>query len=236
MLTKIQNYLCGRNCYKIAVVILCLNFMFELVFQYCFKTQIEVFYFFIGVIICAVMIKNVIGKNNNKYLSVFYYFWPAVILIISCVSLYRFSLFPFVISSFVLLFLGKFKKKFIKIIFIFFNSIVLIMYLLIGSLFLFFSPVKEIVETIYSSDHKYVMILEESDVGATGGNVNIYVGRNIDFGILGWYMPRKIKYWGVWGERPEFFFVDDRSISINGEIIEIKGNKCIDNYYNRSHD
>jgi len=49
------------------------------------------------------------------------------------------------------------------------------------------------------------MILEECSLGATGGYVNIYVGRNIDFGILGCYMPKKIKYRGPWGERPEFF-------------------------------
>ena len=77
------------------------------------------------------------------------------------------------------------------------------------------------------------MILEECSLGATGGYVNIYVGRNIDFAILGCYMPKKIKYRGLWGERPEFFFVNDCFISINGEIIDIKGNKCIDDYYNR---
>ncbi len=86
---------------------------------------------------------------------------------------------------------------------------------------------------VYSSDNKYIMILEECSLGATGGYVNIYVGRNIDFAILGCYMPKKIKYRGLWGERPEFFFVNDCFISINGEIIDIKGNKCIDDYYNR---
>lgn len=111
------------------------------------------------------------------------------------------------------------------------------MYLLIGW-FLFYSPytfnaTKEIVKTVYSSGNKYVMNLEEGSVGATGGDVKLYVGRNIDLGFLGRYMPTKIKYWGPWGERPEFFFVNNCSISINGEILEIKGNKYIDEYYNR---
>lgn len=47
------------------------------------------------------------------------------------------------------------------------------------------------------------MILDEGSVCATGGDVKLYVGRNIDFGILGHYMPTKIKYWEPWGERPE---------------------------------
>ena len=86
-----------------------------------------------------------------------------------------------------------------------------------------FNTTRENIEIVHSSDDKYIMILEEGDLGATGGYVNIYAGRNIDFGILGCYMPKKIKYRGPWGERPEMFFVNDRLISINGELIDIKG-------------
>lgn len=68
-----------------------------------------------------------------------------------------------------------------------------------------FNTTRENIKIVYSSDNKYIMILEECSLGATGGYVNIYVGRNIDFGILGCYMPKKIKYRGPWGERPEFF-------------------------------
>lgn len=240
MLTKIQRYLCSKNCYKIAVVIIILNFVFEIVFQYHFETKIEVFYFFIAVVICSVMIKNMIIKNNKKNITIFYCFWPTIILFISCISLYRFSLLPFVISSFAILFLSEFKKKHVKIVIIITNFIVLIMYLLIGGVLFYslniFHSTKENVEIVYSADSKYVMILEESNLGATGGYVKIYVGRNIDFGIMGRYMPKKVKYWGPWGERPEFFLVNDYSISINGEIIEIKSNKYIDDYYNRKYD
>lgn len=51
----------------------------------------------------------------------------------------------------------------------------------------------EVLKTVYSFDNKYMMALEESDLGATGGCVDIYFGRNIDFGLLGHYMPKKTK-------------------------------------------
>ena len=54
MLTKILKYLCGKNYYKMAVIIISLNFLFELVFKYRFESKIEVFYFIIAVIICTV--------------------------------------------------------------------------------------------------------------------------------------------------------------------------------------
>lgn len=182
--------------------------------------------------------KKMIRMSNGKYLPIFYNFWPTIILIISCISLFRLSLLPFVISSFIILLLCEFKKKYVKVIVVGINFIVFIMYLLIGGFFFYgndmFNTTRENIEIVYSSDNKYIMILEVCSLGATGGGyVNIYVGRNIDFGILGCYMPKKIKYWGLWGERPEFFFVNDCFISINGEIINIKGNKYIDDYYNR---
>lgn len=139
MLTKIERYICGKNCYKIAVVLICLNFFFEFLFQYYFVTQIEGFYFFIAVIICADMIKNITGKNNVNYLSIFYCFWPAILLFISYWSVYRISLLPFIISSFTILFLGNFKKKHIKIVVAIINSIVLLVYLLMGWLLFYFS-------------------------------------------------------------------------------------------------
>ena len=58
MLTKILKYLCGKNYYKKAVIIISLNFLFELVFKYRFESKIEVFYFIIAVIICIGMIKK----------------------------------------------------------------------------------------------------------------------------------------------------------------------------------
>lgn len=236
MLTKILKYLCGKNYYKMAVIIIISNFLFEHVFKYRFETKIEVFYFIIAVIICIGMIKKVIRMSNGRYLPIIYNFWPAIILIISCISLFRLSLLPFVISSFIILLLGGFRRKFVKVIVVGINFIFFLMYLLIGVFFFYgntlFNTTRENIEIAYSSDNKYKMILEECDLGATGGYVNIYVGRNIDFGILGCYMPKKIKYRGLWGERPEILFVDDGFISINGEMIDIKGNKYIDHYYN----
>ena len=107
MFTKILKYLCGKDHYKMAAIIICLNFLFELVFKYRFVSKIEVFYFIIAVIICIGTIKKMIRMRNGRYLPAFYDLWPAMIMIISCISLFRLSLLPFVISSFMILLLGK---------------------------------------------------------------------------------------------------------------------------------
>jgi len=217
-----------------AAIIICLNFLFELVFKYRFVSKIEVFYFIIAVIICIGTIKKMIRMRNGRYLPAFYDLWPAMIMIISCISLFRLSLLPFVISSFMILLLGRSRKRSVKVIVVGINFIGLIMYISIGVFFFYgnamFNTTRENIEIVHSSDDKYIMILEEGDLGAIGGYVNIYAGRNIDFGILGCYMPKKIKYRGPWGERPEMFFVNDRLISINGELIDIKGDRYIDGF------
>ena len=49
----------------------------------------------------------------------------------------------------------------------------------------YYGPSKvEVIKVVYSSDNKYVMNLVEYDLGATGGETDIYVGRNLDFGVL----------------------------------------------------
>lgn len=50
------------------------------------------------------------------------------------------------------------------------------------------------------------MVLEESNVGAAGGNIDIYLRKNLNFDILERYMPKKTTY----------------LININEELIELK--------------
>lgn len=225
---KIEMWLYPRNYYKIAIIIVCLNSIFELVFQYRFQADIktEAVYFLIWGIVSIVAIKNMVIKKQKKFLSVFYCFWPIIILFIYSISSCKVSLLPLLVSSFIILFFGRYKQKVIKIgLSIFITALVA---LIAGCIY--FYPLillgmnrPEVIKTVYSFDNKYIMVLEEADLGATGGYVDVYFGRNIDFGHLGRYMPKKTKYHGHWGERPDFNFINDRLIGINGELIEMKG-------------
>lgn len=227
MLVKNREVLCAKYFYKLAIIIISLNAIFELVFKYRFQSKIEIVYLFLLCFISIVMIKNIVG--TKKYLPVFYYFWPIIMLIINYISFCQFASLPFVITSFIIIIYGKFKYKSIKIFILVVNFIVLAMYLVLIVGYYISAPQKDILETEYSLDKKYIMVVEESDF-FMGGQVYVYVGRNIDFGVLGHYMPVKVKYYGHTGERPEIQFIDDDFISINGEQIEIKGSNYIDDY------
>ena len=181
------------------------------------------------------MIKDIIRNKNKRELSILYCFFPIIMTFIIFFSLCKFSLMPFWVSSFIIFFCGRFKNKILKLIVAIFIVVIIslsVLFIYFNSLgfMLFLKAQTEVVEIKYSSDNRYVMVLEETDLGATGGEVNIYVGRNIDFGFLGRYMPARKKYYGHSGERPEFEFVDDDFISINGGIIERRGSYYIDDY------
>ena len=62
----------SRNYYKIAIIIVCLNSIFELVFQYRFQADIkmEEIYFLIWGIVSIVAIKNMVIKKQEKPLPV----------------------------------------------------------------------------------------------------------------------------------------------------------------------
>lgn len=233
----------SRNYYKIAIIIVCLNSIFELVFQYRFQADIkmEEIYFLIWGIVSIVAIKNMVIKKQEKPLPVFYCFWPIIMLFIYSLSSCKVSLLPLLFSSLIILFWGKYKQRLLKISVTIF--ITAFMALIIG--FIYFFPLillgmnkPQIIEIVYSFDKKYIMVLEETSLGATGGNVDVYFGRNIDFGFLGRYMPKKTKYHGHWGERPDFNFVNNRLISINGELIEMRGRNYLTNnepYFEARH-
>ena len=233
MLEK-ENGVILRNYYKIAIIIVVLNSIFELVFQYRFQADIktEAVYFLIMGIISIVAVKNMVIKKQEKVLPVFYCFWPIIMLFIYSVSSCKLSLLPLLISSLVILFLGKYKQKSVRIsviIFITAPAVFIAGCIYFFPLILLGMNKPEVVEIVYSFDNKYMMVLEENDLGATGGNVYVYLGRNIDFGVLGHYMPTKTKYHGHWGERPDFNFVNEHFISINGELIEMKGLNYLSN-------
>lgn len=227
MLVKNREVLCTQYFYKLAIIIISLNAIFELVFKYRFQSRIDIVYLFILGFISIIMIKNIVG--TKKYLPVFYYFWPIIMLIINYISLCQFASLPFVITSYIIIICGRFKYKSIKIFILVVNFIALSIYLILIVGYYIFAPQKDILETEYSLDKKYIMVVEESNF-FMGGQVYVYVGRNIDFGVLGHYMPVKVKYYGHTGERPEIQFIDDDFISINGEQIEIKGSNYIDDY------
>lgn len=122
----------------------------------------------------------------------------------------------------------------IKLTVIVLNLIVLVMYTLFIWFFdysnLMIKSHTEILEIVYSPDNKYIMVLEETD-SSTHEETDVFVGRNIDFGMLGHYMPRRLKYFGNSGERPVIYFVDASFIRIDEEMIEIKGRDYIDDYH-----
>lgn len=226
--------LCPVNCYKTAIIIVCLNSIFELVFQYRFQAapKTEAVYFLISGVISLVAIKDMVIKKQKNSLPLFYCFWPIIMLFIYLISACKLALLPLLVSSIIILFWGRYKRKAVKIgvsIFItaFVASIAGVIYFF--PLIMLGMNKPEVLETVYSFDNKYIMVLEESDLGATGGDVDIYLGRNLDFGILGRYMPKKTKYNGHWGETPDFDFVNDQYISVNGELIEMKGAKYLSN-------
>ena len=234
MLLKIKTILCSRDYYEIAIMLICLNSIFELVFQYRFQTELkmEVIYFLILGAISVIAIKNRVKSNQKTYLPVFYCFWPVIMSFIYFYSICKIALLPLLLSSYIMLFAGRYKRKSIKIG----MAVIMSIFYVLIALFIYFFPFAlsamrrpEVVETSYSFDHKYIMVLEETDLGATGGNVDVYFGRNIDFGLLGHYMPMKTKYYGHWGERPDFSFVNNHLISINGELIEMKGRNYLSN-------
>lgn len=234
MLKKIEKLPYLRNYYKIAIIIICLNSIFELVFQYRFQADIktEAVYFVILGIVSIAAIRNMVIKKQKKFLSVFYCFWPIIMLFIYFVSSCKFSLLPLLVSSLIILFLGKYKQKLVKIsatIFITAVAVLIVACIYFFPLVLLGMNKPEVIEMVSSFDNKYIMVLEETDLGATGGYVEVYCGRNIDFGYLGRYMPKKIKYHGYWGERPDFNFVNDHLISVNGELIEMKGQNYLSN-------
>lgn len=216
--------------HKAAIIIICLNTAFEVVFQYRFQSEIEIVYFFIAAIVSIIMIKNTAENRSKKYLPVFYCFWPFIMICISAASFCKLALLPFLLSSFIILLCGRFKKKWIKVLVSAVNLAVLSLYLLFLWLAYFFLTSEHgIIKTVYSPDNKYIMVVEETDF-STGGDVSVYFGRNIDFGVLGHYTPRKRKYYGHTDERPELQFIDDNHIRINGRRIESKGNDYIDDY------
>ena len=231
---KIKMSLYSRNYYKIAIIIVCINSIFELVFQYRFQADIkmEEIYFLIWGIVSIIAIKNMVIKEQEKPLPVFYCFWPIIMLFIYSLSSCKVSLLPLLVSSLIILFWGKYKQRLLKIsvtIFITAFTALIIGFIYCFPLILLGMNKPEVVEIVYSFDKKYIMVLEESDLGATGGNVDVYFGRNIDFGLLGRYMPKKTKYHGHWGERPDINFVNDRLISIHGELIEMRGRNYLTN-------
>lgn len=232
MLIKIKKFLWNKNYYKIAIILISMSAIFELVFQYRFRTKIEIVYFFISSFISVVMIKNILGNKTKKYLPVFYYFWPFIMTCIICISHCKFALLPFIVSSLIIVICGKFRKKILKILILVTSVTVTAMYLLL--LFIVHqvvvTPEIDIIKTVYSSDKKYVMVVEETDF-STGGQVYVYFGRNIEFGVLGHYMPYRVKYYGNTDVRPVLQFIDDDFISINGQFIETKGNNYIDDYH-----
>ncbi|MGL5434734.1 MAG: hypothetical protein ACRDBO_04935 [Lachnospiraceae bacterium] len=230
MFLKIKDFLWCRDYYKIIAVALCMNCIFAVVYKYRFETKIDIIYFIILAVISVFKIKNMIEVDEKKSLSIFYCIWPIIILFISFLSLYRLPLITLVISSFIIIVIGRFKRRYIKILIISIWLILCIAYLFWGVLFFMFNSVTTIVECEYSHDNKYIMVLEETSTGATGGYVFVSIGRNIDFGFFGTFMPQKVKYHGRWGERPEFHFVDDEIISINGELIKRRGGDYIDDY------
>lgn len=59
------------------------------------------------------------------------------------------------------------------------------------------------------------MVLEESNVGAAGGNINVYLRKNLNFDILERYMPKKSTYHSHRGEKPDFNFVNNHLINTN---------------------
>lgn len=235
---KFERLLSG-NYYKAAIIIICLNSLFELIFQYRFQAEAktEAVYFLLLGIISIAAIKNMVIKNTEDFLPVFYCFWPIIMLFIYLCSPCKMTLFPLLASSFILFFGGRYKQKIIKrLVAIFMAGVVvlIVLYIYVKSGFwlgvmLAMGSKTEVIETVDSFDHKYRMVLEETDFGAIGGYVDVYFGRNIDFGILGCYRPKKIKYRGHWGERPDFNFVNNRLISINGELIERRGGGYLSN-------
>lgn len=230
MLIKTKKFLWNKNYYKIAILLISMSAIFEFVFQYRFRSKIEIFYFFITSYISVIMIKNILGNRTKKYLPVFYYFWPFIIIFIIWISLCKFALLPFIVSSFIFIICGKFRKRIYKILILVTSLTITAMYLLLLVWYFIVNPQIEIKDTVYSPDNKYVMVVEETNF-FLGGQVYVYFGRNIDFGVLGYYMPYRVKYYGNTDVWPELQFINDDFISINGQLIETKGSNYIDDYH-----
>lgn len=216
-----------------AIAVLCLNTAFELFFQYRFQTKIQAVYFIISAVISVAAVKDRIKNHGREYLPVFYCFWPAILLFIMVISECKLCLLPFAVSSFLILFYGRLKNKFVKIAIVSMHLIVLFLLSFWWLMVYWFAPGPNVLGIVYSPDNKYVMVLEETDF-SLGGNTSVYFGRNIDFGILGCYSPRRLKYLGntiAADESVEFHFVGDDFISINGMVIERKGKSYIDDYH-----
>lgn len=227
MLIKTKKYLWNKNYYKVVIILISMSAIFEFVFQYRFQSKIDIVYFFIASYISVIMIKDIVGSKTKKYLPVFYYFWPFIIIFINWMSHCKFALLPFVVSSYIIVICGKYKKKFLKVLILVSSLTIATMYLLLIAGYFIVNPQIEIKDTVYSPDNKYVMVVEETNF-FLGGQVYVYFGRNIEFGVLGYYMPYKVKYYGNTDVWPELEFIDDDFISINGQLIETKGNNYID--------
>lgn len=96
---KIKMFLYPGNYYKIAIIVVCLNSIFELFFQYRFQADIkmEVVYFLILGIVSIVEIRNMITKKQKKLLPIFYCFWPIIMLFVYFISSCKVSLIPLII-------------------------------------------------------------------------------------------------------------------------------------------
>ncbi len=127
---------------------------------------------------------------------------------------------PILLASIIIIFIVKLKNWIKAIIIIIFALPILFSALVYFFVFINFAPTK-IIEKIYSPNKKYIAIIQEVDSGALGGDVYVFVGKNIDFGFLGAYEPRTIKYEGYWGDRPKVEFKDNITISIDEKILNI---------------
>jgi hypothetical protein len=142
---------------------------------------------------------------------------------------YKPYLTPYIIIPFASIVNSKTSK--IRTLFIVGNSILLVLLAFMLCLSLFYRATHNVLDFEISSNGKYVAVTEETDLGAIGGHTEVYVGRNINFGIFGYYFPRKLKYYGEdTGETPEIRFLNNDEIFIKYRKIKIKGNEYIDRF------
>lgn len=209
--------------YVIIVTLLFINVLFEFCFKYLFYTKIGGVYFvFSSIFIYLYFISQ---KKTTDFLNIKLTYILYVIIIIICAR--KLFLIPFIAIPYINVTNSNIDKG-KKILFILGNCVLLVLLYL---MFLFYTNTRSVIDIKFSNDRKYIAVVESIDLGATGGETDVYVGRNINLGVLGYYCPRKLKYYGHSDERPEIEFLEEGKIMIKNRTIEIKGNKYIDDYY-----
>lgn len=201
-----------------------LNVIFEFCFKYSFYTEIGLLYFVLSAIfVCLYFI------NEKKYANLLKIKLPYLLFVVTII-ICTYNLKVFFIPFIAIPLIDIIKSNIHKVLKILFTLVSCIFLILLILMYVYFLHTTSVINFVISEDGKYVAVVENIDLGATGGETDVYVGRNINLGVLGYYSPRKLKYHGHIGDSPEIEFIKGNKIIINNETIDIKGEGYIDDY------